>query len=80
MGILEGKPKSQYALWNAIRTNSKKQRKDLDSILDEIQKTEDIEKYKGRVGKIVQGFQKYKNNTEKISNIFPPRASDEAMR
>lgn len=64
MGILEGKPKSQYALWSAIRNNSGNQKKKLESALSEIQWLEDVEKKKSWMRYLVKGVQKDEKNGE----------------
>lgn len=67
MGIIEGKPKSQYALWCAIRNNSGNQKKKLNSVLSEIQWPEDVEKKKSWIRYLVKGVEKNGEKQETIT-------------
>ena len=58
MGILEGKPVSQYALWYATRNNSRNQKKKLDIALSKIQTLEDVEKMKSWMRFLLKGISK----------------------
>lgn len=69
MGIIEGKPKSQYALWCAIRNNSGNQKKKLNSVLSEIQWPEDVKKKKSWIRYLVKGVQKDEKNGEEQETI-----------
>lgn len=60
MGILEDKPEYKFEIWNSSKVDSNNKRKNIQSILSQIQTEDDIKKYEKEMKKIIKGKKKVK--------------------